>query len=192
MRVTSGHSLRRQEWGDPMRVASENVGSEEGVIVTSHIAWEWECPYMYKHTVWWRVSQYLIRACPQLWTHFYASFPFLYLCTSSPATILLISSASSRRSTWWLALPFPCSRWSCSRKLSSWWSSSRRSSSRRLQMLVRLLCSSSSRSSQFTLGWDYSKILSSNCILSCQSFHSSCQSCYAILISAAWEREWWR
>jgi hypothetical protein len=32
----------------PMRDASEDTGSKEGVIVTSHIAWEWRCAYMYK------------------------------------------------------------------------------------------------------------------------------------------------
>jgi hypothetical protein len=37
--VANGHSLRHQEHGDPMRVASKNVGSQEEVIVTSHIAW---------------------------------------------------------------------------------------------------------------------------------------------------------
>jgi len=42
MRVTSEHSLGRQEWGDPMRVASGDAGSQEGVIVASHIAWVWE------------------------------------------------------------------------------------------------------------------------------------------------------
>jgi hypothetical protein len=40
IRVVGGHSLGRQEWGDPMRVASEDAGSKGGVIVTSHIAWE--------------------------------------------------------------------------------------------------------------------------------------------------------
>jgi hypothetical protein len=49
IRVISEHLLGRQEWGDPMRVASEDAGSQEEVIVTSHIAWvwEWECAYMY-------------------------------------------------------------------------------------------------------------------------------------------------
>jgi hypothetical protein len=47
MRVTSRHLLGRQEWGDPMRVASGDAEFQEGVIVTSHIAWEWECAYMY-------------------------------------------------------------------------------------------------------------------------------------------------
>jgi hypothetical protein len=51
MRVASGHSLGHQEWGDPMKVASEDAGSQEGVIVASHIAWEWRCPYMYKCTI---------------------------------------------------------------------------------------------------------------------------------------------
>jgi len=40
MRVASGHSLGRQEWSDPMRVANGDSGSQEGVIVTSHIAWK--------------------------------------------------------------------------------------------------------------------------------------------------------
>jgi len=40
MRVASGHLLGRQEWGDPMRVASEDAGSQKGVIVTSHFAWK--------------------------------------------------------------------------------------------------------------------------------------------------------
>jgi hypothetical protein len=35
----------------PMRDASEDAGSKEGVIVTSHIAWEWGCAYMYKCTI---------------------------------------------------------------------------------------------------------------------------------------------
>jgi hypothetical protein len=35
----------------PMRDASGNAGSKEGVIVTSHIAWEWGCAYMYKCTI---------------------------------------------------------------------------------------------------------------------------------------------
>jgi hypothetical protein len=30
MRVAGGHSLGRQEWGDPMRVASEDAGSKGG------------------------------------------------------------------------------------------------------------------------------------------------------------------
>jgi hypothetical protein len=42
IRVISEHLLGRQEWGDPMRVASEDAGSQEEVIVTSHIAWVWE------------------------------------------------------------------------------------------------------------------------------------------------------
>jgi len=50
-RVAGGHSLGYQEWGDPMRVASEDAGSQGGVIVTSHIAWEWGCAYMYKCTI---------------------------------------------------------------------------------------------------------------------------------------------
>jgi hypothetical protein len=36
--VTKGHSLGRREWGDPMGVANGDSGSEEGVIVSSHIA----------------------------------------------------------------------------------------------------------------------------------------------------------
>jgi hypothetical protein len=34
-------------------VASGDVGSEEGLIVTSHMAWVWEyvCAYMYIHTL---------------------------------------------------------------------------------------------------------------------------------------------
>jgi len=51
MRVASEHSLARQEWGDHMRVTSGNAGSQEGVIVTSHIAWEWGCAYMYKRII---------------------------------------------------------------------------------------------------------------------------------------------
>jgi hypothetical protein len=51
IRVASGHLLRLQEWGDPMRVASGDAGSQEGVIVTSHIAWEWRCAYMDKRTL---------------------------------------------------------------------------------------------------------------------------------------------
>jgi len=65
---------------------------------------------------------------------------FVHLLSKS-STILLITPASSRQFPWWLALPFPCSRLSCSRKLYSWWSSSWRSSSRRLWKLVWLLCS---------------------------------------------------
>jgi hypothetical protein len=33
---------------NPKRVASGDAGSQGGVIVTSHIAWEWRCVYMYK------------------------------------------------------------------------------------------------------------------------------------------------
>jgi hypothetical protein len=53
MRVASGHSLGCQDWGDPIMVASGDVGSEEGLIVTSHMAWVWEyvCAYMYIHTL---------------------------------------------------------------------------------------------------------------------------------------------
>jgi hypothetical protein len=51
MRVASGHSLGRQEWGDPMRVSSGDAESQGGVIVTSHIAWEWGCAYMYKFII---------------------------------------------------------------------------------------------------------------------------------------------
>jgi hypothetical protein len=35
----------------PMRDASGDAGSKKGVIVTSHIAWEWGCAYMYKRTL---------------------------------------------------------------------------------------------------------------------------------------------
>jgi hypothetical protein len=42
MKVTRGHLLGRQEWGDHMRVANGDAGSQEGVIVTFRIA------YMYK------------------------------------------------------------------------------------------------------------------------------------------------
>jgi hypothetical protein len=38
MRVASGHSLRHQEWSDPTRVANMDAGSQEEVIVMSHIA----------------------------------------------------------------------------------------------------------------------------------------------------------
>jgi hypothetical protein len=38
MRVANEHSLGCQGWGDPMRVASRDVGSQDGVIMTSHIA----------------------------------------------------------------------------------------------------------------------------------------------------------
>jgi hypothetical protein len=37
MRVISGHSLGPKELGDPMKIASEDSRSQEGVIVTSHI-----------------------------------------------------------------------------------------------------------------------------------------------------------
>jgi hypothetical protein len=47
----SWHLLGHQELGDPMRVASGDAGSQEGVLVTSYIAWEWGCAYMYKHTL---------------------------------------------------------------------------------------------------------------------------------------------
>jgi len=45
----SGHSLGRQEWGDPLKVASRDARPLEGRIVTSHIiwVWEWVCTYMY-------------------------------------------------------------------------------------------------------------------------------------------------
>jgi hypothetical protein len=39
MRVASGYSLGCQEWGDLMRVASGDAGSQEGVILTSQITW---------------------------------------------------------------------------------------------------------------------------------------------------------
>jgi hypothetical protein len=51
MRIANGHLLGRQEWGDPMRIASGDAGSQEGVIVTSHIAWECGCAYTYKRTI---------------------------------------------------------------------------------------------------------------------------------------------
>jgi hypothetical protein len=51
MRVASGYLLERQECGDSMRVASEDAGSQEEVIVTSHITCEGECAYMYKRTI---------------------------------------------------------------------------------------------------------------------------------------------
>jgi len=51
MRVASRHSLGHQEREDPMRVAAGTLGLMRGVIVTSHIAWEWRCAYMYKHTL---------------------------------------------------------------------------------------------------------------------------------------------
>jgi len=35
----------------PMRDASGDAGSKEGVIVTSHIVWERGCAYMYKCTI---------------------------------------------------------------------------------------------------------------------------------------------
>jgi hypothetical protein len=50
MRVASGHLLGCQECGDPMRVSSGDAKTQEDVIVTSHIAWELGCAYMYKHT----------------------------------------------------------------------------------------------------------------------------------------------
>jgi len=51
MSVANGLLLGRQEWGDPMRVASGDAGSQERVIMTSHVAWEWRCAYMYKRTI---------------------------------------------------------------------------------------------------------------------------------------------
>jgi hypothetical protein len=41
--------LGRQEWDDSIRDASRDIGSQEGVIVTSYITWvwEWECAYMF-------------------------------------------------------------------------------------------------------------------------------------------------
>jgi len=51
MRVTSGHLLGRQDCADPIRVTSGDIGSQKGVIVMFHIAWEWECAYMYKRTL---------------------------------------------------------------------------------------------------------------------------------------------
>jgi hypothetical protein len=50
MRVSSGHSLGRQEWENLVRVASKDAGSQEGVTITSHFAWEWVCAYMYIRT----------------------------------------------------------------------------------------------------------------------------------------------
>jgi len=49
--VTSGHTLERQEWSDPMRVANGDAGSQNAV--TSHIAWvwEWRCTCMYIRTI---------------------------------------------------------------------------------------------------------------------------------------------
>jgi hypothetical protein len=47
MRVASKHSLGHQELGDPMKVASGDAGSQEGVIVTSHITWVWKTGYAY-------------------------------------------------------------------------------------------------------------------------------------------------
>jgi hypothetical protein len=38
-------------WADPIRVTSGDAGSQEGVIVTSHISWECGCAYMYKCTI---------------------------------------------------------------------------------------------------------------------------------------------
>jgi len=35
----------------PKKVASGDSRSQEGVIVTSYIAWEWRCAYMYKCTL---------------------------------------------------------------------------------------------------------------------------------------------
>jgi hypothetical protein len=51
MRVAIGHLLGRQELGDPMRVAKGDARSQDRVIVTSHIAWEWGCAYMYKRSL---------------------------------------------------------------------------------------------------------------------------------------------
>jgi hypothetical protein len=39
MRIASRHLLGRQECSDPMRVASVDTGSQDGVIVISHIVW---------------------------------------------------------------------------------------------------------------------------------------------------------
>jgi hypothetical protein len=57
MKVACGHSLGHQKWGDPTKVASWDVRSQAGVIVTSHIIWvwewewEWECACMYIRTL---------------------------------------------------------------------------------------------------------------------------------------------
>jgi hypothetical protein len=40
IRVASGHSLGRQELGDPIRAANGDAEFQEGVIVTPHIACE--------------------------------------------------------------------------------------------------------------------------------------------------------
>jgi hypothetical protein len=37
MNVVSGHPLGCQEWVDPIKVASGDAGSQEVVIMTSHI-----------------------------------------------------------------------------------------------------------------------------------------------------------
>jgi len=47
MRLSSGHSLGHQEWSDHMQVASGDAGFQDGVIVTSHIAYVWECVCAY-------------------------------------------------------------------------------------------------------------------------------------------------
>jgi hypothetical protein len=39
IRVASELSMGCQEGGDSMRVANGDAGSQEGLIVTSHIAW---------------------------------------------------------------------------------------------------------------------------------------------------------
>jgi hypothetical protein len=39
MRVASGHSLGRQEWGDPIRIASGDAGPQEELIVMFYSAW---------------------------------------------------------------------------------------------------------------------------------------------------------
>jgi hypothetical protein len=39
--------MGRQEWGDPLRVVSENTGFQEGGIVMS----QWGCAYMYIRTL---------------------------------------------------------------------------------------------------------------------------------------------
>jgi hypothetical protein len=51
MKVACGNLLGCQEWGDPIRVASGNAESQEGVIVTSYIAWKYGCTYMCKCTI---------------------------------------------------------------------------------------------------------------------------------------------
>jgi len=51
IKVASRHSLGRQELGDPVRVTSMDDRSQNEMIVTSHVAWEQGCAYMYKRTI---------------------------------------------------------------------------------------------------------------------------------------------